>query len=87
MYKAEIMVDLLACGAVNNSKKQIHRNKSVATFAFGSQKIYDFINDNPAIEILPVDYVNDPAVICRNDNMSLVSERMPLSSLTMEVES
>ena len=67
------MVDLLACGAVNNSKKQIHRNKSVATFAFGSQKIYDFINDNPAIEILPVDYVNDPAVICRNDNMMSIN--------------
>lgn len=63
------MVDLIECGAVNNSKKQIHRNKSVATFAFGSQKIYDFIDDNPTMEILPVDYVNDPAVICRNDNM------------------
>jgi len=63
------MVDLLECGAANNSKKQIHRNKTVTTFAFGSQKIYDFINDNPAFEILPVDYVNDPAVICQNDNM------------------
>ena len=62
------MVDLLECGAVNNSKKQIHRNKTVTTFAFGSQKIYDFINDNPAFEILPVEYVNDPNVICQNDN-------------------
>jgi acyl-CoA hydrolase len=63
------MVELIECGAVNNSKKQIHRGKSVATFAFGSQRIYDYIDDNPCIEILPVDYVNDPAVICLNDNM------------------
>ena len=63
------MVELLSCGAANNSKKNIHRNKSVTTFAFGAQSIYDYIDDNPAIEILPVDYVNDPAVICQNDNM------------------
>ena len=63
------MVELIACGAVNNSKKQIHPGKSVTTFAYGSKRIYDYIDDNPAIEILPVDYVNDPTVICRNDNM------------------
>lgn len=63
------MVELLECGAVNNSRKQIHRGKSVTTFAYGSKRIYDYIDDNPCIEILPVDYVNDPAVICKNDNM------------------
>ena len=63
------MVELIECCAVNNSKKQIHRGKSVTTFAYGSKRIYDYIDDNPAIEILPVDYVNDPAVICKNDNM------------------
>ena len=63
------MVDLIECGAVNNSKKQIHRGISVTTFAFGSKAINDFIDDNPAIAIMPVDYVNNPEVICRNDNM------------------
>ena len=63
------MVELIECGAVNNSKKQIHRGKSVTTFAYGSKRIYDYIDDNPAIEILPVNYVNDPNVICKNDNM------------------
>ena len=63
------MVELLECGAVNNSKKQIHRGKTVTTFAYGSKRIYDFVDDNPAMEILPVDYVNDPEVICKNDNM------------------
>ena len=63
------MVELIECGAVNNSKKQIHRGKTVTTFAFGSQRIYDYIDDNPAVEILPVEYVNDPDIICQNDNM------------------
>ena len=63
------MVELIECGAVNNSKKQIHRGKTITTFAYGSQRIYDYIDDNPAIELLPVDYVNDPNVICKNDNM------------------
>ena len=63
------MVELLECGAVNNSKKQTHRYRSVTTFAFGSQRIYDYVDDNPGIEILPVEYVNDPAVIALNDNM------------------
>lgn len=63
------MVELIECGAVNNSKKQIHRFQTVTTFAFGSKRIYDFIDDNPAVRILPVDYVNDPAVISKNDNV------------------
>lgn len=63
------MVELIECGAVNNSKKQIHRGKSVTTFAYGSKRIYDYIDDNPAVEILPVEYVNDPNVICQNDNV------------------
>lgn len=63
------MVELIECGAVNNSKKQIHRGKTVTTFAYGSKRIYDFIDDNPTVEVLPVDYVNDPDVICKNDNM------------------
>ena len=74
-YQGEVVfspgysVGYLECGAVNNSKKQIHRGKTVTTFAYGSKRIYDFVDDNPAMEILPVDYVNDPNVICKNDNM------------------
>ena len=68
MY-VDSMIELIECGAVNNSKKQIHRGQCVTTFAFGSKRIYDFIDDNPGIAILPVDYVNDPNVICKNDNM------------------
>ena len=67
------MVDLIECGAVNNSKKQIHTGKSVTTFAYGAQKIYDYFNNNPDVLVLPVDYVNDPNVICRNDNVMSIN--------------
>ena len=63
------MVELINCGAVNNSKKQLYPGVSVTTFAFGSKRIYDYIDNNPDIVFKPVDYVNDPAVIAQNDNM------------------
>ena len=63
------MVELINCGAVNNSKKQLHPGKTVTTFAYGSQRIYDLLNGNQDILIMDVDYVNDPNVICRNKNM------------------
>lgn len=75
------MIDLIECGAVNNSKKQIHRGKTVTTFAYGSQKMYDYIDDNPAIEILPVDYVNNPEVICKNDNMISINAAVEVDIL------
>lgn len=75
------MVELLSCGAVNNSKKQTHRFKTVTTFAYGSQRIYDFVHDNPAIEILPVSYVNDPNVIALNDNMVSINAALEVDLL------
>lgn len=67
------MVELIEDGVVDNSRKPIHRGRSVATFAFGSQRIYDYIDDNRAIELLPVDYVNDPAVIARHPSFVSVN--------------
>jgi len=67
------MVELLACGAANNSLKPLHRGKTVAAFAFGSRRMYDYIDDNPAVEMLTVDYVNDPATIARHPNFRSVN--------------
>lgn len=67
------MVALIEAGAVDNSRKPIHRGRSVATFAFGSQRIYDYIDDNRAIEILPADYVNQPAVIAQHPDFMSVN--------------
>lgn len=67
------MVALLDCGAADNTAKPIHTGRTVATFAAGSQHMYDFIDDNPAFELLPVDYVNDPAVIAQHPNFISVN--------------
>jgi len=75
------MVELIECGAVNNSKKQIHRGISVTTFAFGSKRIYDYIDDNPGIALMPVDYVNNPEVICLNDNMISINAALEVDLL------
>lgn len=72
------MGKLMACGAVNNSRKMFHRNRSVAAFAWGTQELYDYINDNPMVDLLPVNYVNDPFNIARNDNMVSVNTALEI---------
>jgi len=63
------MVDLIECGAVNNSKKAINRHKSVATFAMGSQKLYDFLDNNPSVLLRNGNWTNDPNVVGQNTKM------------------
>jgi itaconate CoA-transferase len=63
------LLDLLRAGVVTNRRKTIDRGKTVFTFAMGQKAMYDFLNDNPAIESRPVDYVNDPRIIAQNDNV------------------
>jgi itaconate CoA-transferase len=63
------LVDLIRAGVVTNRRKAIDRGKTVFTFAMGQKAMYDFLNDNPAVESAPVDYVNDPRIIARNDNV------------------
>ncbi|MCL2111470.1 MAG: 4-hydroxybutyrate CoA-transferase [Clostridiales bacterium] len=52
-------------GVINNSKKSENRGKMVVTFLMGTRKLYDWADDNPAIEMRPVDYVNHPITIMR----------------------
>lgn len=63
------MVDLVEAGAVSGKYKTLHKDKMVAAFALGSQKLYDFIDENPGVSILRGTYVNDPYVVGQNDNM------------------
>ena len=63
------LVELIRAGVANNRRKTLDRGKSVFTFAMGQKAMYDFLNDNPAIESAPVDYVNDPRIIAQNDNV------------------
>lgn len=67
------MMELIECGAVDNSQKPINTGKSVAAFALGSRKMYDYIDDNPAMQMMTVDYVNDPHVIAMHPNFMSVN--------------
>ncbi|MCD5414204.1 MAG: 4-hydroxybutyrate--acetyl-CoA CoA transferase [Clostridiales bacterium] len=63
------MVDMYRAGAITNRKKTLMPDKMVATFALGSKKLYDFIDDNPGIVFLNGSWVNDPCVIGKNYKM------------------
>ena len=60
-------------GIINNKYKKIHPNKTVSSFALGSKNLYDFVNDNPSIAFLDIDYVNDPHIIRRNDKVVAIN--------------
>ena len=62
------MVQLAKAGVINGKCKQINKGKMVAAFAMGTKELYDFIDDNPAVEILDGAWVNDPYTIMQNDN-------------------
>lgn len=62
-------MDLFNAGKLTNKRKQIDIGKSIFTFALGSEKLYEFIDHNPSVNCLTVDYVNNPFVISRNDRV------------------
>jgi 4-hydroxybutyrate CoA-transferase len=70
------VVSLAEGGAITNRRKTIHAGKFVATFLIGTRKLYNFINNNPDVEMYPVDYVNDPYVIGQHDNMVSINSAL-----------
>ncbi|WP_125153253.1 acetyl-CoA hydrolase/transferase family protein [Clostridium rectalis] len=63
------VVELVESGVITNKAKTLHHGKIVVTFLMGTKKLYDFANNNPMLEMYPVDYVNDPTVIMKNNKM------------------
>jgi acyl-CoA hydrolase len=59
------VVDLVERGVVTGTRKKVHPGKTVTTFALGTRRLYDFLDGNAAVEMLPVDWVNDPRVIAQ----------------------
>lgn len=72
------VVKLYEAGVITNKKKSIHKGKMVATFLMGTQKLYDFVNDNPAVEMFTVDYTNNPAVISQNNSMISINSALQI---------
>lgn len=67
------VVELVEAGVVTNKRKNFHTGKSVVTFLMGSKRLYDYADNNPAVEMLPVNFVNDPYIIAQNDNLVSVN--------------
>ncbi len=63
------IMHLYAIGSVNNRKKGLNEGKMVGSMAIGSRNLYEFLNDNPAIDFHPSDYVNDPFIISQHNRM------------------
>ncbi len=75
------MVDLFEAGVLTNRRKTLHHGKMIATFALGTQKLYDFINRNDDVRILKGNYVNDPYVVGQNYRMISVNTAIQVDIL------
>ncbi len=67
------MMDLILKGVITGRHKTLHKGKHVFALAYGTDEVFEFMNDNPSMESYSSDYVMDPAVIARNDNMIAVN--------------
>lgn len=67
------VIDLFNAGVITNARKSLHPGKIVAGFILGTKRLYEWVNDNPMIEMHPTEYVNDPFVIAQNDRMVAVN--------------
>lgn len=79
---SELMTDsimeLMELGVVNNSRKTYMTGKTVASFAFGSEKLYKFLDRNPDVYFMPFTEVNDPVNIAKNDNMISINTALSI---------
>ncbi len=74
----ETMVDLIECGAVDNSRKGFYNGYSVCSFTLGSQRLYDFINNNPSVLFKSCTFTNDPYTIGRNNQFVSVNATLEI---------
>lgn len=75
------VVPLLESGVINNKKKQTNVGRTVLGAAFGSRILCDYINNNPSVELHPIDYVNNPIEIAKNDNMVSINSCLQIDLL------
>src|SRR5690606_17418838 len=67
------ILPLVERGVINGRNKSVHPRRIVAGFAVGTQALYDFMDDNPAVAMLDIGYVNDPNVIRRNPKVVAIN--------------
>lgn len=70
------VVDMVEQGVITCAKKSFHPGKIIAGFLFGTKRLYQFIHNNPMIELHPTDYVNDPFNIAQNNQMVAINSAL-----------
>jgi len=70
---SEGVIDLVNAGVLTNARKSLHPGKIVSGFILGTKRLYEWVDDNPMIELHRSEYVNDPFVIAQNDRMVAVN--------------
>ncbi|MBR5249243.1 MAG: acetyl-CoA hydrolase/transferase family protein [Bacteroidales bacterium] len=73
---ADGVLPLVEKGVINGAEKGIDRGKLVSTFLMGSQKVYDFIDDNPMVSMMDVGYTNDPYIIAKNPKVTAINSAL-----------
>ena len=72
------LVDLAESGAITNRLKHVHRGRIVTSFVNGSQRVFDFVHDNPFVEFHPCDRTNDTALIRKNDKVTAINSALEI---------
>ena len=67
------IIDLVERGVIDGERKTLHPGKIIAGFMVGTQRLFDFVHDNPIIEMHPTEYVNDPFIVAQNDRMVAIN--------------
>ena len=67
------VVDLVEAGVITGARKERNRGKIVTAFLIGSRRLYDFVDDNPMIEMRPVDFTNDTSIIRSFSRMTAIN--------------
>lgn len=74
----ETMIDLIECGAVDNSQKGLNDGFSVCSFSLGSKKLYDYIDNNPSVLFKSCTYTNDPYTIGLNNKFVSINSALEI---------
>jgi len=72
------IVDLMKKDVVDNTRKDIDRGKTVATFCMGTKETYEYIHDNPSIEFKTIDYTNNPLIIAQHNEMTAINSALEI---------
>jgi len=67
------VIDLVEAGVVNGSRKTLHHGKIICGFLLGTKRLYEWVDNNPLVELHRTEYVNDPFVVAQNDRMVAIN--------------